>query len=672
MPKYLKQNKAAARSGKSAALKKAQHTVFWQAGLALLTVILTIVIIFTMTAAWYTNVVQTSGLVIQAESWGFDGEITVNSSAIVAAPGDEGGIHLEVNNTSQSMSAVSVGVSKARMEPQMQQRLYFYIDTQMARNGEIMDRVYLNTQDSYTYTLFGGQKLTLTDEMHTDVQLKWQWVYDVLGYYVLGTWSEERNTLTPVEYLRPIEYNYDEATTTFSQEGDTLTMELKTVDGHTTVEEFLIALSKKDGYEGQIDPYNKLGAGYYPVSVDEDGYGVYAYLCSYSDIELATQYDTALAKAAQEAEKNGTQGQRYEAQLIISGQKNDENVINVSTLSALQTAIELNAGAVVQLTDDITITESNEIVIPKGTQIILDLNGHKVTSTSTQNTIEAQSGSSLTVINGELVGPGTTGRGIQSVGAEVVCHQVKISDFAYGIYIGDNEEGNTLDSRVRLVDCNMSADNCTVFVSGNGLVSEQKTQLIVENSKLYSESLVVAANGTATGNGRWGTDIQILHSTLTSNPEKKGAAIYHPQKDSTLTIYDSTLSGYTGMAIKGGTIHVLGSTVTGEGEKQAPALGNSGFSDTGDGIYIETNYDYDILLTIDGAQLTGAADIDYRESYINSEYGYSLQICEPDADNVTVRIYSGVFDEEQKREHLAEGATQTEDGGMYIVTAPAG
>ena len=482
MPKYLKQNKAAARPGKSAALKKAQHTVLWQAGLALLTVILTIVIIFTMTAAWYTNVVQTSGLVIQAESWGFDGEITVNSSAIVAAPGDEGGIHLEVNNTSQSMSAVSVGVSKARMEPQMQQRLYFYIDTQMTRNGEIMDRVYLNTQDSYTYTLFGGQKLTLTDEMHTDVQLKWQWVYDVLGYYVLGTWSEERNTLTAVEYLRPIEYNYDEATTTFRQDGDTLTMELKTVDGHTTVEEFLVALSKKDGYEGQIDPYNKLGAGYYPVSVDEDGYGVYAYLCSYTDIELATQYDTALAKAAQEAEKNGTEGQRYEAQLIISGQKNDENVIKVSTLSALQTAIELNAGAVVQLTDDITITESNEIVIPKGTQIILDLNGHKVTSTSTQNAIEAQSGSSLTVINGELVGPGTTGRGIQSVGAEVVCYQVKISDFAYGIYIGDNEEGNTLDSRVRLVDCNMSADNCTVFVSGNGLVSEQKTQLIVENS----------------------------------------------------------------------------------------------------------------------------------------------------------------------------------------------
>ena len=671
MAKYLKQNKAAAQPGSAAVLKKAQRTIVWQAGLALLTVILTIVIVFTMTAAWYTNVVQTSGLVIQAESWGFDGQITVNSSVIEAAPGDEGGIHLEVNNTNQSMSAVSVGVSKARMEPQMQQRLFFYVDTQMTRNGEAMDRVYLNTQDSYTYTLFGGQKLILTEDLHTDVQLKWQWVYDVLGYYVLGTWSEERNTLTATEYLRPIEYDYDEATTTFSQEGDTLTMELKTVDGHTTVEEFLVALSKTDGYEGRIDPDTKLGSGYYPVEVDEDGYGVYAYLCTYSDIELATQYDTDLAKAAQEAEKNGTEGQRYEAQLIISAQKNDENVINVSTLSALQAAMELNADAVIQLTDDITISEADQLVIPKGTKVILDLNGHTVTSTSPNRTIQAKPGSSLTVTNGELVGTDGTGYGIYSTGAEVVCHQVKLSDFNYGIYIGDQENGNTLDSRVRLVDCQMSADTCTVFVSGNGLASEQKTQLIVENCTLESDGIVISGNGTVTGDGRWGTDIQVLHSTLTSNPEKKGAAIYHPQKDSTLTVYDSTLSGYTGMAIKGGTVQILGSTVMGSGEKQAPAPGDSGFSDTGDGIYIEANYEYEILLTINGAELTGAAGTDYRESCIGSEYSYSLQICEPDAKNVTVRIYSGVFDEEQKQEHLAKGATQIETGGVYVVTPPA-
>lgn len=670
MPKYLKQNKATARSKKSDALKRARRTIYWQASLALVTVILTIVIVFTMTSAWYTNVVQTSGLVIQAESWGFDGEIKVNSDAIVAAPGDEGVIHLEVNNTSQSMSAVSVGVSKARMDGQMQQRLYFYIDTQMTRNGETMDRVYLNTQESYTYTLFGGETLTLTEDRHSDVQLKWQWVYDVLGYYVLGTWSPERNTLSAVEYLRPIEYDYDDATTTFSKEGNTLTMELKTVDGETTVEEFLVKLSQTDGYEGEINPNTKLGAGYYPVDVDENGYGVYAYICTYSDIELATQYDTALAQAAEEAQENGVPGQRYEAQLIISAQKNDEDVINVSTLSALQTAIELNPGAVVQLTGDIAVTETDALVIPEGTQIMLDLNGHAITSTSPQRAIEAQPGSSLTVINGDITGPGNTGSGLYAIGAQVVCHQVTVSGFKYGVCLSDSDDGNTLDSRVRLVDCELSASDYTVFISGNGLASQQKTQLVVENSTLLSDGMVICSNGTTTGYGRWGTDIQILHSTLTSNPNSVSTAIYHPQKDSTLTIYDSTVSGYTGMAIKGGTVSVQASTVLGTGAQQPPFASNSGFADTGDGIYIEANYGYEILLEIGGATLSGENGSYYRESIIGSDYGYSLQVYEPDADNVTVRIYSGRFDDEQNPAHIAEGSVQTGTEGAYTVTNP--
>lgn len=660
MLKYLKQNKASAQSGRADALKKAKRTIYWQGGLALLTVALTIVIVFTMTAAWYTNVVQTSGLVIQAESWGFDGQITVNNNAIVAAPGDEGQIYLEVNNTSQSMSAVSVGVSKARMDPQMQQRLYFYVDTQMARNGETMDRVYLNTQDSYTYTLFGGQKLILSEDRHTDVQLKWQWVYDVLGYYVLGSWSEERSTLTAVEYLRPIEYNYDEATTTFRQEGGTLTMELKTVDGHTTVEEFLVALSKTDGYEGQIDPAQKLGSGYYPVAVDADGYGVYAYLCTYADIELATQYDTALAKAAQDAEKNGTAGQRYEAQLIISAQKNDENIINISTLSAMQTAVGLDSGAVIQLTDDIVISGTDKLVIPAGVQVTLDLNGHTITSTTEGNAIEAEPGSSLTMLNGALIGPGNKGRGICAVGAEVICHGMQISKFVDCVYLGDHNEGNTQDSRVRLIACDINADDCAVYISGNGLVSEQKTQLIVENSTLYSQGITIMANGSVTGNGRWGTDIQILHSTVTSNPDNKASAVYHPQKDSTLTVYESTLTGYTSMAIKGGQVCILGSTVRGMGAQQTPNPGMSGYSDTGDGIYIEANYDYEIQLTIDESD-SG------QQSVISSDNGYALQVFEPDADNVKVRIYSGTFSDEQRAEHLAVGTVQTEKDGTYIV-----
>lgn len=668
MLRFLKktQQNNAAQPQSTAALKTAKQRIYWQAGLALVTVVLTIVIVFTMTSAWYTNVVQTGGMVIEAESWGFDGDIQVNDSVIVAAPGDEGDIYLKVVNANETTTAVGVGVSKARIaDYEMQKRLYFYVDTQMTRNGETMERVYLNTQDSYTYTLFGGETLNLTEQMHNDVPLKWQWVYDVLGYYVIGTWSTERNSLTELEYLRPIEYDYDEATTTFQTDGEDLAMELETVDGETTVEEFLVAVSETDGYPGTIDPSQKLGSGYYPVAVDENGYGVYAYLCTYSDIELATQYDTALAQASADAKKNGISPQTYEVQLLISAQKNDEDVINVSSLSALNTALELDTGNVIQLTGDITITDTEKLVIPEGKQITVDLNGHTITSQVSDRAVRAEANSALTLLNGTIEGPGTSGYAVYSIGAKVTMNQVDISGFKYGVYAGDSDDGNTQDSTIRLVDCEISGSSCAVFVSGNGTASEQPTQVIVENSTLYSDSIALSGNGNTTGDGRWGTDIQIINSKLIGNPDKVSAAIYHPQKDSNLTIYNSVLSGYTGMAIKGGNVKVIASQVSGTGAaiQGDPVPSGSGFADTGDGIYIEANYAYDVRLEISA---DSGQDIN---SIISSSNSRSLRVYPLDVTCVEVVIYSGQFNQEQPVEYLADGATQSGSDRTYIITS---
>lgn len=663
MSKYLKKvqqnNKAA--SPKPAALQKAQRSIYWQAGLAVLTIVLTIVIVFTMTSAWYTNVVQTSGMVIQAESWGFDGEIKVDDSVIVAAPGDEGVINLEVNNTNASTTAIGVGVSKTRItDYEMQKRLYFYVDTTMQRNGETMDRVYLNTQEGYTYTLFGGQTLTLTEEVHNDVQLKWQWVYDVLGYYVLASWSPATGKMTELEYLRPIEYDYDEATTTF-QNG--VSTELQTVDGEQTVEQFLLEFSKKDGYAGVAKLNERKGNGYYPINVDENGYGVYAYLCTYAEIEMATQYDTKLAQEAANAAEAGTDPKKYEIQLLVSAQKNDEDVINVNTLDALNTALEMDLGNVVQLTGDLTLTDTQKLVIPEGKQITLDLNGHTITSTSKDKAILAQPNSTLTMLNGALVGP-DNGYGLYSVGAKVTFNQMDISKFKYGVYVGDSDNDNTQDSIVRLMNCNIGDGEYAVFISGNGTASEQKTQLVIEGSTLQGNSYALCANGNTTGNGRWGTDVQIIDSTLTSSFDQASAGIYHPQMNSTLTIYNSTVSGYTGMAIKGGDIRIKASTITGTGPAFVGELkpSGSGFVDTGDGIYIEANYDYPVTLEIRSDPAIG------RDSVISSINSQSLRVYPEDASHVQVILYGGVFDQEQPADYLAPGAVQTDSGGKFTIT----
>ena len=228
VPKYLKQNKAPsakasvpvkrASSGSMSPeeLQRAQKNITRQIILAGLMVVLTIVILFAMTSAWYTNIVQTSGLVFEAEAWGFDGEITAGSEdPIPASPGDSGVVNLQVQNTSQNISAISVNASKTGMNDEMQKRLFLYVDTHMSRDEETMDRVYLNSQEGYTYTVFANGNLTLTEKVSNAPQLKWQWVYDVLGYYVLAQSTEidgEDRTVVQ-EYLRPIEYDYDEATT---------------------------------------------------------------------------------------------------------------------------------------------------------------------------------------------------------------------------------------------------------------------------------------------------------------------------------------------------------------------------------------------------------------------------------------------------------------------------
>ena len=639
----LKQNNTASGQQSSTALAKMRKRVIMQAGLALLTIVLTVIIIFAMSAAWYTNIVQTNGLVFQVKEWGFDGKITTNTDPIQAGPGDDGLIALTVESQSDEICSVSVSVTKSRMDTEIQKRIYFYVDAQVDRNEETMDRLYLNSQDSYTYTLFSQGVLTLTDTFHNDNQIKWQWVYDVLGYYVLGSQTSTGDVIVS-EYLRPIEYDYDAATMEYVTETDAegneiLTMEMKTVDGEMTLEEFLVELSETDGYEGEIDPAKKLESGYYPVDVDENGNGVYAYLCSYAEIERATQYDTLLGDTAAKGETE----LKYEATLTVSAQKNKNSVVSVTSLAGLNTAVEGGAADVIQLSSDITIGADESLVIADGQQVMLDLNGNRIIyaaggedgTTSGTPPIVVEAGGSLTMTNGTIANEnGDAACAISAVGAELTMSKMVLTGFPTAMKIMDDDAGNegAADSIVRIVDSTLETTSHGIAIYGNGSDSIQSTQLIIDNSKIVSNGFAIYGNGTISSGGKYGTDIQILNSEITSVEDSVTAAIYQPQPDSTLTIYNSTVSGYTGIALKGGTVYVIDSVISGLGAQNIPTeFSGSGFTDTGDAIYIETNYGYSVRLEISG------------DSQLSSRYGYALQTYEPDAKNVKIKIYSGAF-----------------------------
>ena len=70
------------------ALKK---RVRMQALTALASIALIMVLVFAMTAAWYTNVAKTGDLTFEAEAWGYDADkIHIGDVAIPVAPGSSG------------------------------------------------------------------------------------------------------------------------------------------------------------------------------------------------------------------------------------------------------------------------------------------------------------------------------------------------------------------------------------------------------------------------------------------------------------------------------------------------------------------------------------------------------------------------------------------------------
>lgn len=673
----IKQNNAVSPASADA-LKRARKNMKNQAILTGLVVVLTIIIMFAITAAWYTNIVQTSGLVFEAAKWGFEGEVSVAEGVVEAAPGDEGVVSLTAVSDSDSVAAVSVNISKALIEDEeIHKRLFFYVDAQKRRNEETMDRVYLSSTENYTYMMFGRSALTLTEDVYNDARLKWHWVYDVLGYYVQGTWDGASMEIS--EYLRPIEYDYDEATTTFENGVGVLT----TIDGVTTPEEYLYQISQNDGYAGTIGELDEMGdvvspnvGGYYPVAVTEDETGVqsgvWAYLCSYTEIERNTEYDTMLGtgvtaemlaepessgeteaageEPAEEAEtsavdpaqepiETGETGgmesaaavsavverPQYRVRITVSAQNTDVEKTEINTGSALLDQLS-SAGSeqqVLQLVNNITLP--NTLDLTGEQQVMIDLNGHTIFAASGLSTaVEVGEGSTLTLLNGVMEGNGG-GELLHVVGGEVTLGGLEISNADRLITVEDNKGIRQMDSRVRIVNCTVDTLEETLYLRGNGSITEQMTQVIVENSSLKSGYIGIMGNGTDTGSGQWGTDVQIINSEV----DGLWSGVYQPQRDSILTVSGNSLvTGYTGIAVKGGSVIVESGTVRGTGEKGTPSFGGSGYSDTGDGIYVESNYGYEIVVKV------------RSEGVLESSYGYGLQVYEPDAANVSVELTS--------------------------------
>ena len=300
-------------------------------GITSLAVLMIGAILFALTSAWYTNTIQANEITLKTAKWNFDGTITLDGEDNGTLnlgdlyPGDTRPLPVTIQNKDTRGVNVRVEADKSKMgSPEMQQRLYLYVEvTDEVTNTKT--RHYINSLSGYLYTVAAKQTLRITDaelppkenEKQDKNALHLQWVYDMTGYFLLGTVTEKSSTITVTgktadtqpEYLMPVTYDLDRAQ--FDTDGKLSSVsEYQTntngTAGYATTdrENYLNRLFEQyiSGYNSNAKPYDKtttiVRGSYYAVDVDKTGYGVWLYLPDKAAIDAAAKWDQEKAATA--------------------------------------------------------------------------------------------------------------------------------------------------------------------------------------------------------------------------------------------------------------------------------------------------------------------------------------------------------------------------------------
>ena len=612
---------------------RASFGKIWKQALFALAALATLgVLLYSLTTAWYTNVAETTELVFETESWGFEGQVKALDTGLLLAPGQSACAALSVTNDGEQINQITVTVDKSAMPEELQKRIYFYVPAAAKQDDRAADRVYLSTYGGYSYRVMPKSTLLLTADSAADAPVRCEWVYDVLGYYVYGTLDKnnqlitaekiaehKRNDVEAPVYIRPVEYDYDKA---IFQDDKLLTV------GEVKVDDFVKDLLAADGYK---DAGKTKVGDYYAVNTTgtsaTEQTGLWLYLCTQTEIKAATVLDTRIGTYRYLLEQKDEQGnstlteeqtEKYKdvaelldgakATIQIAGQNLRTSITDVTEAENLTAALE--QGESVRLAGDMTLGKA--VTIPADKDVIIDLNGKQLTTNVVgQPVLEGAPGSSITVLNGTIDG-GSRDTAVQLVGSSAAFSGVTIQG---RLLIDDKNESNECGtvSVVRLSNCTLKTvgdEQVGVHVFGNGAASSSRTVLLVEDCTIESTFAGILGNGS---DDCYGTDIQVLNSTV----KGKYAGIYQPQRGSRLLVQNSTVEGMTGIAIKGGTVTIRNCIVNGTAEKgfvpmeEEVKASRNGWLDTGAGVYVEANYDWadEITLTITDSTITTKTEI---------------------------------------------------------------
>ena len=522
MPVFKRDREEQQQNSRDHVVSEMKTRVYKQAGLAVTAILVTVVLLFAMSTAWYSNVLEAGSITFQAEKWELNaGDLSTDGSSVIAQPGARGILPVSYKNTSESPLNIYVGVSKENMARDLKKRVYFYTETpytvENESKKETVARRYLTNGTAAPYTVLSRGQLTMSDDFcSVDTPIYWEWVYDLLGYYVrVSSTPASDGSVVEMEYLRPIVYDYDKAT--FDGNGN-----LATVDGEH-FEKFLLKLSETDGYLNIFTENNAIqdsttGAKYYIVDSDnQDALGYY------TAIRLLTKQEIAAANAWDtEQGKNGTSFNDNDLKITITGETANIEATEVNNSDDLVAALKSEAGGYIRLQGDLNLTQG--IQLNQTQPITLDLGGNTLTAESGISTMFlVNSGAQLTVLNGSVKGTGAGNIAFASLNGQLTLSNVRVENTGVAVYITD-EYGKSADpdSTVYITGSTLtgsSTNQPAVMVLGNGTTTAQKTRCVMEDTTIKAPNYIgISGFGDRINSG---TDIQIRRCTISG----KSAAV---------------------------------------------------------------------------------------------------------------------------------------------------
>ncbi|MBD5423609.1 MAG: hypothetical protein HDR44_00565 [Allobaculum sp.] len=280
----------------------------------------------------------------------------------------------------------------------------------------------------------------------------------------------------------------------------------------------------------------------------------------------------------------------------------DDDIVS----GAQRKIIKLNNNATYTLASDIEINSSEgsqdgSLVVSPNYKVTIDLNGHKITST-TPYMCKIYSGGELTIIDSSAEKTGKLVSKTQGLGDTLKHGAI--------LWILNNDQQNSSQAKLSVEGVTLESD---VSINLHGIGIDQNcseaavtvTDTKIEVPKTVGSGVYVNGVQTATEKDQY-PSISLTNSTINA-PETTG--IYQAGL-STITVNNGSITGNCGIETRAGDLNVTGTTVTGgNGAFDVKPEGNAATTENAGIAIAQHTTDKPITVTIDKATISGSVGL---------------------------------------------------------------